>query len=139
MRCPMKARLKAELYVFDFRKVEAATQASGTDHHLDRTLYPAECGLLEEVGMEDRSESGPNVAVVLHQLRRYKVDCFGVFRRDSLPGGNLSVVLYEEVVQMARQEAGGGRIGADDVYHIFAIEASSLAKELLLAVIVVFA
>ncbi len=54
------------------------------------------------------------------------------------PLGHRRLVRDEEVVHLPRDEPGSRGLAADDVEDVFAIEVTMLAKEVLLAVVVVF-
>src|SRR5262249_11930058 len=51
---------------------------------------------------------------------------------------DLGLVRHEEVIEMARQEFRGSRLLHNDVDDVFAIKASRMAQEGLLAVVMVF-
>ena len=62
----------------------------------------------------------------------------GSGRRGVRPLGHRRLVGHEEAVQVAGDEAGGGRLLADNIYYVVPVEVAPLAQELLFAVIVVF-
>jgi len=67
-----------------------------------------------------------------------RVDCLLITRRFDRPCGHLRLVGYEEVVEMPHDEFAASRLLHDDVDDVLAVEATLVAEERLLAVIVVF-
>jgi hypothetical protein len=114
-----------------------ADQLDGPDDELGRTLELARAPGLEEVGVEEDAQHRAHVAVGVDVGPHERLDRLGVLGRHLVPGRHLGLVGAEEVVELARDEAGRGRLADDDVDDILAVEAAGLAEEGLDAVVVV--
>src|SRR5262245_9727574 len=66
------------------------------------------------------------------------MDRLRVPRWRDVPARHLGLVSHEEVVEVARQEPGGGRLLYHDVDDIFAVKATPVAQEGLLPVVMIF-
>ena len=116
---------------------EIAHQAHGADHRFRRALHLGKAGVLEEVGVEQHPQHGANLIVGPEVLVFQHLDGLRVPRRRVLPRRHLYVIGDEEVVQVPREESGGGRLLDDDVDDVLAIPVARLTQEGLLAVIMV--
>ena len=117
-----------------------ADQPHRANHDLNGALHPCvpNAFVLKEVGVEQHPQHRPDVVVGLQVGICQDVDCRRVPGRCGLPSRYLYLVGYEEIVKMAGDEPGGGRLPGNDVDNIVPVKPSSLAQEHLLAVIVVF-
>ena len=110
----------------------AADQPEGSHHDLGGVLQPLEAGVLEEVGVEQYAEGGAHVVAVIHQRVGQQVYGFGVAGRGHRPSGDLGLVGHEEVVEVAGDEPGAGRVFADEPNDIITVEITGVIQEGLL-------
>ena len=118
--------------------VVCSHQLDGPGDEFGRILYLLELGALEEVGVEQRSQHRPYIAVAFLEGCHQRVYRFGIVGRLYVPGGNLWLIRYEEVVEVAGQESVRRLLLDNDVHDVLAVEVARLSEECLLAVVVVF-
>ena len=118
---------------------QVAHQVQRADHDLSGALDPGKPRRfrLEEIGREHRPQHGPNVVTRPEIFGLQNGDSFGIRRRRTLPRGNLHVVRHEEVVHVPADEPRRGRLAADYLDDVVAVEVAGLSQEGLFAVVVV--
>ena len=109
--------------------VEIADQAQGAADHFAGIFDLGEAGVLEAVGIEQHPQHGADFVAGAEVFRLQLLNQFRIPRRRVLPSRHLRLVGHKEVVEVAGDEAGGGRLLADDADHILAVPVAGFAQE----------
>ena len=120
------------------RVLKEAHHPQGAGDHFGGALDLLEAGVLEPLRQEHMPQHGLYVkAGVLKHLAHFVQGVLVPGRLDG-PRGNLRLVRHKEVVQVAADEAGGGRLLEDDVDDVLAVKVAGFAQEGLFPEVVVF-
>ena len=136
---PHKCHLLRAVHNFAARPIELAGEPQHSRHKFGGTfhLFVADCGVLEEVGCEQRAQHCAHVVAAVEVGVRERLHGVRIARRRVGPRRHGRFVRHEEVIHMARYELRRCGLSADYLHNVFAVEVAGVAHECLFAVVVV--
>ena len=129
--------LKGQLVETGARPLVIPRQPRRPDDQLRRAFHPRIPGRLEKFGIKQRPQHRPDFAARLVIRRHQRVNGRRVVGRGDVPAWHLRLIGDKEIVQMARQESGGGRLLRHNVDDLLPVERAGFAQKGFLAVVVI--